>query len=148
METRISIFKTMVAPISDTPSQNSRRRQNGQYNLEMQKETRLRNYVRDVSQMAEGLEILCLRETWLRPCDLEMAEMVDDAVSGPFGHAHNRGFGGVAMLINPLIQYKTVTKMAMKDIRSITIRARAVTVTGLYISRQTKRRTSCSFWKG
>lgn len=114
----------MATPISNTPGHNSSRRQNGQYNPVLQVERRLRigayntrglrNTLGDVSQIAEGIDTLSLSETWMRPCDVEMAEIVDDAINEPLEQAHNRGFGKVAMLTNPLIEYKTVTKWQRK----------------------------------
>lgn len=130
--TRSSIIKTIAARLSDTPSHNSSRSQNGQYNLEMQEEPKVRveacntrglkNSLRDVSQTVEGLDILFLSETRMRPSDIKVAEMVDDATSGSLQHSHNRGFGGVAILINPLIEHITVTKKATKNIKSIAVR--------------------------
>lgn len=84
--------------------------------------------------MAEDLDILFLSETWMRPCDVELASMVDDFVFGPIDNAKNRGFGGVAVVVSPLLEYEKVTKSATNTIQSITIRAKGVTVSGLYVS--------------
>lgn len=94
----------------------------------------LRNSLEEVSKIAENLDFLFLSETWLRPEDKDVALMLDEYIHAHSINARNKGFGGAALIVNPMIKYSAVTKISTTTTQMITIRTRGMTLTGLYIS--------------
>lgn len=98
----------------------------------------LRNAMEETLTIFEKLDILFISETWIRECDKDMPKMVDEQVRNPSHEGKKRGFGGVAMMINPMIKYVVISKFATKNIQALTVRVHGVTITGLYIAPNAK----------
>lgn len=77
-----------------------------------------------------------MSEMWMRKSDVDLTEMVDEWVYAPIVNSRNKGFGGVAGILNPLLRYNVVARISIRAFQSLTIREKGVTITGIYASPQ------------
>lgn len=92
----------------------------------------LRSFYKEVDKLAEQMNVLFLSETWIRKSDANLADMVNEWIFAPIVNSRNKGFGGVAAMVNPLRRYEMVTKIFMRTIRSLTIRVKGATIASMY----------------
>lgn len=84
----------------------------------------LSNFLQYVNEIADKLDILFLSETWMRTCDYDLTEMVDELVYSPFQNANNKGFGRIAVVLSTELKYEVVSQSSTKLIQSLTMRSR------------------------
>lgn len=94
----------------------------------------LRNSMTEATEIFTNLDILVLSETWMRKNDGDLRDMLDEYVYANETEGLTRGFGGVGLLINPVLPYETIAKLTTTCIQAVVVRVRGVTITGMYIS--------------
>lgn len=94
----------------------------------------LRKSFDEILNMYASLDILFLSETWIRDEDEDLKEMVDECAHTPGQVKGKRGFGGVALIISPILDYEVVAIWETRTIQAITIRVSGISITGMYLS--------------
>lgn len=94
----------------------------------------LRSSLEDVLQIFTGLDILFLNVTWLRECDTDLIQMVDEIARSLADGGKGKGSGGVVLIISPVRQYTVVARWETKTVQAIIIRVGGTNITGSYIS--------------
>lgn len=88
---------------------------------------------------------MLLSETWLTDCDVKITNMMDSAICSLSKPLLDTGFGENVRVVSPLIKYEKVTKMVPKNVQSIRIVMRGVTVTEVYIAPNTEEEEEMQF---
>lgn len=91
-----------------------------------------------IQKLQEQTDVLGLCETWCRQTDHEVLEQMDEHVCTEPPHRQCRGFGGIAIWINPVIHYKVIDKQATKQHQHVSIQISNTTITVLYVSPSVK----------
>lgn len=99
----------------------------------------LKNKLEEVDQLAKEVAILGISETWIRECDRKLKDSLDDSTEPPPVARMNRGYGGVRIIINPVLPFTSVRKYPSQTIQALTVRVLSIVVTTIYISPRAKR---------
>lgn len=87
-----------------------------------------------VNRLSSETWILGLCERRIKKGDDQTTEALDETIEAPTTTLRGRGYGGVALTINPLLQYKPVHRYSSQTIQIITIIVITTTVTVRYLS--------------
>lgn len=98
----------------------------------------LRNSLEEIGKIVEELDALFISETWMKSSDTDISQMVDELVYANSHIAMKRAYGGMAVIIRPLLRYELVGKFFTERIQAITVLVSGVTITGIYISPNAK----------
>lgn len=94
----------------------------------------VRGKEKTITKLMEHTDILGLSETWINGDKIDYSTQMNLAVNNKTSNKNNRSFGGVAMIINPIIKFKIIREMAHPKYQFITIGLTNLTVTVCYIS--------------
>lgn len=92
----------------------------------------------EVDKISEKVDILFLGETCMRTCDVDISVMLDEFLYAPKRNSTNKGFGGLVVIVNPMIKYEVVRGTVTKNPQSLTIRTKGIQITGIYVSPKSK----------
>lgn len=95
---------------------------------------RLRKRLQVVHPIAQKTMILGLCETWIRNEGDPLLMAVDKTTEAATQAKHTRGYGGVALIINPVLPYKMIEKRTSPTIQWITVRVVGLMLTVIYVS--------------
>lgn len=94
----------------------------------------LKKRLHEVDELATEAAVLGICETWARVDDDPITEILDVSASAPPVINLNRGYGGVGVIINPLLQYDVRDKYVTSTVQSVTVKVSGTTIPVIYIS--------------
>lgn len=92
-----------------------------------------------VDGLAGGTMIFGICETWIREKDDALVKALDVTAEPSGLKAEQRGYGGVAMIINPLLPYEMIDKIATATTQAVTVKINNMTCSTAYISPRAKK---------
>lgn len=101
----------------------------------------------EIRKLADQTHILGICETWMRPKETNQMKMLNEVASTIQEKPTTRGYGGVALMIHPLIRYTLITKAAERTHQYITIRTGDVHITILYMAPANAKETDRKIWE-
>lgn len=94
----------------------------------------LKKRLRTVDQLSKEMMVLGLCETWARGDSDPITKTIDESAPAPPTIRLNRGYGGVGLIVHPLLKYHLKDKFSSPTIQSITVKLTALTISIIYIS--------------
>lgn len=94
----------------------------------------LKSSMQDVVHLAESVDALGLCETWARADDSDMNILTDAHACTEPPHKHCRGFGGVANIISPRLNFTIVHTSRTKRMQSVAITIGEIMIITAYVS--------------
>lgn len=87
-----------------------------------------------IHKMARQFAILGVSETCMKTKDDELRQALDASTNAPEVANLNKGYGGVGIIVNPLIPVQVVDKYSKATVQAVSARVWSVTITTIYIS--------------
>lgn len=87
-----------------------------------------------VGKILTETHILAVCETWLRDSDARQCDWISERVNTKITHSRRRGFGGVGIVVHPLVKYTKIAEAATEKYQCLTIRTIGRNITVVYIS--------------
>lgn len=100
----------------------------------------------EILKLADRTHILGICETWLRKGNTPEKQLLSELASVTSEDATQRGFGGVGMIINPLIRYTLIANVTERTHQYVCIRTGDVHITTLYFAPKTNKETDIKVW--
>lgn len=94
----------------------------------------LKKRLHTVDQLAKEALVLGVCETWIRGTNDRLEEALDGSTTAPPSEQLNRGYGGVGIIIHPLVPYEIRDRYSTSTIQTITATLMSTTVSVVYIS--------------
>lgn len=88
----------------------------------------------DVLHMAERVDALGICETWAKANDPDMNILTDVHASTEPPHKNCRGYGGVANIISPRLQFTLLNTSSTKKMQSVAVRVGEIMIITAYVS--------------
>lgn len=82
-----------------------------------------------VHKNSKDTVVLGVFATWLRQKATDTRELLDETEEAPEGGNGRRGFGGVGLVINPMVKYTIVDRFSCKTVQYITVKLGGTSLT-------------------
>lgn len=89
-------------------------------------------------EISKDTALLAVCETWIKNAEDPVVEALDVRVQAPLTSV-GRGHGGVGLIVNPLITFEVMTKIARPEIQAVTVKMGSVVVTSIYVAPRAKK---------
>lgn len=101
-----------------------------------------------INALADKMDVIGICETWCKEDDQDLLNMMDEYVNTERPHPRCRGYGGVGLIVNPIIKYTLIEKCTTKTHQHISIQIGNVMIVIIYISPITKAPETMSLLDG